>query len=241
MSKLIEFPQASQFKILNKANNTVEILLYGSIGENPWDPDAISAKSFSEELKKLPATVKNIELRVNSGGGSVFEGMSIYERLKNHSAKVTAYVDGLAASIASIIIMAADEIVMGEGGMLMIHKPLVMTYGNADEHERMIDILDKIESQMITIYSKKSGMSRSEISAALTKETWYTAEQAVEMKLANSVSASDSLRVAACISSQVNSCPWLKNAPQVKNHNDIVREKLRQFNTEAKKYLNKAR
>jgi ATP-dependent protease ClpP protease subunit len=235
---LIELPQKTSLKVINKADDTAEILLYGAIGENPWDPDSISAKDFAEELKKLSPKVKNIELRVNSGGGSVFEGMTIFQRLKDHPAKVTAYVDGFAASIASIIIMAADDIVMGEGSMLMIHKPLVMTYGNADEHERMIDILDKIESQMITIYAKKTGLSRSEISTALAKETWYTAEQAVESNFANKVMASENgLRIAASMGDQLTKYPWLKNAPKVKNQDDIIREKLREFNSKAKEYF----
>jgi ATP-dependent Clp protease, protease subunit len=235
---LIDLPQKTSLKVINKADDTAEILLYGAIGENPWDPDSISAKAFADELKKLSQKVKNIDLRVNSGGGSVFEGMTIFQRLKDHQAKVTAYVDGFAASIASIIIMAADEIIMGEGSMLMIHKPLVMTYGNAEEHERMIDILDKIESQMISIYAKKTGMSRAEIATALAKETWYTAEQAVENNLATKIMASaDNLRIAATMGSQLDKYPWLRNAPKIKNQDDIIREKLREFNNKAKDYF----
>lgn len=240
--KLIEMPKKNELKVLNKSETVAEILLYGPIGANPWDPDSVSAKDFVDALKKIPASVKTIELRVNSPGGSVFDGMAIYERLKNHSAKVIAYVDGVAASMASVIVLAADEVVLGEGAMYMIHKPLVMTYGNADEHERMIDILDKIESQMITIYAKKTGLSRAEIATAMAKETYYTAEQAVELGYGDKVSAGgDSLKVAAIIDAQLANCPWIKNKPAVKNSNDIIREKLRKFNQEAKEFLNKAR
>jgi len=237
MPKLIDLPEKKKFEIKNKTETVAEVLLYGAIGEDMWG-DSISAKAFTDALKKVPSSVKTIELRVNSPGGSVFDGMTIYERLKNHSAKVVAYVDGLAASIASIIIMAADEVVIGDGGMVMIHKPLSGLYGNSDDMERMIDILDKIESQMVGIYAKKTGLSRAEISAALSKETWYTADEAIEMGYADKlVASSESLQIAA--SAMAQNCPWLKNAPQMKSKNELVRQKIREFNNNAKQYIKK--
>jgi ATP-dependent Clp protease, protease subunit len=236
MPKLIDVKNVEKkFEITNKADSS-EILLYGAIGESFFD-DAISAKAFSEELKKIPSSVKNITLRVNSPGGSVFDGMTIYERLKNHPAKVTAYVDGLAASIASVIIMAADEVIVGDGAMIMIHKPMVGTYGNSLELERMIDILDKIENQMIGIYAKKTGMTRAEISSALAAETWYTADEAIEMGYAKKkYEAHETLHIAA---SMIENCNWFKHKPHIKNKNDLVREKLKEFNNKAKEFLNK--
>jgi ATP-dependent Clp endopeptidase proteolytic subunit ClpP len=235
MPKLIDIKNVEKrFEITNKADSS-EILLYGAIGESFFD-DAISAKAFSDELKKIPASVKNITLRVNSPGGSVFDGMTIYERLKNHPAKVTAYVDGLAASIASVIIMAADEVIVGDGAMVMIHKPMVGTYGNSMELERMIDILDKIENQMVGIYAKKTGQTRAEISAALAAETWYTADEAIELGIANrKFEAKETLHIAA---SMIENCTWFRNKPHIKNKNDLVREKLKEFNNKAKEFLN---
>lgn len=235
MPNLIDLPVVKKnFEIKNKTETTAEILLYGSIGESYFG-DSISAKQFSDELKKIPNTVKNIVLRVNSPGGSVFDGMTIYERLKAHPAKVTAYVDGLAASIASIIIMAADEVIVGDGAFVMIHKPLAPVYGNAIEHERIIDILDKIENQMVSIYAKKTGMSRQEISSALASETWYNADESIENGFAQKkIEASSNIQIAA---SMIEDCNWFKKKPEIKNQNDLVREKLREFNSKAKEYL----
>lgn len=241
MPKLIDIKnhKKPKLEIINKGETVSEILLYGAIGESFWE-DSISAKQFIEEVKKIPASVKEIHLRVNSPGGSVFDGMSIYERIKSekkNGRKVIAYVDGLAASIASVIIQAADEIVVGDGSMVMIHKPLVGVYGNAMEMERMISILDKIEEQMITIYAKKSGMSRVEIANALANETWYTSDEAIEIGLADSrVDASEGLQIAACM---IQDCKWMKNKPEIQNKNDLVRAKLRDFNSKASAFLNK--
>jgi ATP-dependent Clp protease, protease subunit len=243
MPKLIDINKAGKFEIINKANNVSEILLYGPIGESFWDENAISAVQFSDKLKELPATTKEIHLRVNSPGGSVFDGMTIYERLKaekKKGRKVVAYVDGLAASIASVIIMAADEVIVGDGSMVMIHKPLVGTFGNSIELERMISILDKIEEQMISIYSKKTGQSRLEISQALINETYYTSEEAIEIGLADSkFEAEDTLKLCAMA---LDGCNWMKNKPQnIKSQNDLVREKLREFNNKHKELLSKTK
>lgn len=200
--------------INNKANNTSEILLYGAIGDSMWDDTAISAVKFSEKLKEVPSNTKEIHLRINSPGGSVFDGMTIYERLKQHNAKVIVYVDGVAASIASIIAMAGDEINIGEGSFFMIHKPMSGTYGNSDEHERTIQILDKIEEQMVSIYARKTGLSRTQISSMLIQDTWITSDESVEMKFADKkIEASQSLRLAATM---VKNAKWLRNAPEIK-------------------------
>ena len=240
MPKLIDIKNSKpKLSITNKSEKVSEILLYGAIGESFFE-DSISAKMFAEELKKLPASVKEIQLRVNSPGGSVFDGMTIYEKLKaekKNGRKIVAYVDGLAASIASIIIMAADEVIVGDGSMVMIHKPMVGTMGNSNDLERMINILDKIEEQMISIYATKTGMSRLEISKALAEETWYTSEEAVSNGLADSkFKAEDTLRLAA---SAMEKCNWMKNKPSIKSQNDLVREKLREFNNKAKQFTKK--
>ena len=240
MPKLIDVQSKKKnFQIINKTETVAEILLYAQIGESFWE-EGITAKSFADELKKLPSSIKEIHLRVNSPGGSVFDGMSIYELLKKekkNGKKITAYVDGLAASIASVIIMAADEIIVGDGSLVMIHKPMVGVFGNSMELERSINILDKIEEQMISIYAAKTGQSRMEISKALAEETWYTSDEALDVGLANSkFKAEETLRLAA---SAMEGVTWMKNKPQMKSQNDLVREKLREFNTKNKDLLKK--
>lgn len=235
MSFLNLVKNENKISVVNKSETNAEILIYGPIGDDPWDSSAISAKMFAEELAKLPKTIKNIDLRVNSPGGSVFDGSAIYERLKQHPAKITAYVDGVAASIASLIIMAADEIIISDNGYVMIHLPMSGIYGNRIEMERMISILDKIENQLITAYSRKTGMSRIDIQVMLEKETWLTSNEAIDYKFADrNFENSEGLQIAA---SMIKDCTWLKNKPMIQNSADIAKAKIKEFNNSERKYL----
>ena len=197
MPKILDFKaKASQpFSIKNKSATTAEIVIYTAIGESYFG-DSLSAKQFSDELSKLDSTVNQINLRINSPGGSVFDGIAIYNRLKQHKANVTVYIDGLAASIASVIALAGDEIIIGEGALFMIHLPWTFAGGNRMELENMINRLMDVEEQIISIYSKKSKMGRSDIRALLEAETWLDADQAIEMGFVDS-KFEDSLPIAA--------------------------------------------
>jgi len=127
-----------------------------------------------------------IDVFINSGGGSVFDGSAIYTALKRHKAKTTVYVDGIAASIASVIAMAGDEIVMAENATMMIHDPWSMVVGNSTEMRKQADVLDTVKESMATSY-KRSNLSEQEIHDAMAEETWYTAEKAVEAGLADTM------------------------------------------------------
>ncbi len=238
MGKLIELKQLPKsLTINNKADNIAEILLYGSIGESMWE-DSISLKDFKDALNSLPANTKEIQLRVNSGGGDVFCGVSMYELIKsekNKGRKVVAYVDGLAASIASIIILAADEIIVGDGSMVMIHRPAAGVYGNSAEMERLISILDKIESQMIGIYAKKTGISRTTIENMLAAETWMTSQEALDMGFVDSrFEACDQLHIAA---HYIERSTHFNKKPQMSKTNLAVKNKLADFNAKAREYV----
>lgn len=177
-AKLAAKPFTIQAK--KEDNTKAEIVIYADIGPAWWG-DSVSAKSFSDELAKLPNTVSDITVRINSGGGDVFDGITIYNRLKQHKAKVTVIVDGLAASIASIIALAGDEIVMAEGAMMMIHKPWTWTAGNSNDFDEISRRLLEIEDQLVGIYSKRAkGLTRQEIKDLLKAETWMDANQAKE-------------------------------------------------------------
>lgn len=218
MGKLIDLKNMKSFS-MSASETKAEITIYGAIGESIWE-DSISAKMISEELKKLPASVKEISIRMNSPGGSVFDGMTIYERLKQHKAKKIVYIDGLAASIASIIALAGDEIVIGEGAMMMIHKPMSGLFGNSDELLKMVDILDKIESQMVSIYAKRTGLSRNEIATMLSKETWLTCDECLDMCFADKkIEASENLHIAASLTAKAE---WIKNKPEFKNTKNLI-------------------
>ncbi len=124
--------------------DTLDIYVYTDIDKKWWwDDDCIGAKDFQEMLEKNP-NAKNINVYINSCGGSVSEGVAIYNQLKRHKAYVTAYIDGFACSIASVIPMAADKIVMSDCSMLMIHNPWTCAYGNSKDMRKCADDLDKI-------------------------------------------------------------------------------------------------
>ena len=122
MSKLKIIGTDSKNFSCKKRGKKAEIALYGTIGETFFD-DGITAKRFIEELNELK-DVDSIDLRINSMGGDVFEGVTIYNRLKEYKATINVYVDGLAASIASVIAMAGDTVTMGEGSFMMVHSPM---------------------------------------------------------------------------------------------------------------------
>ena len=150
-----------------------EIYIYDSIGGF-----GISANEFIDELKSL-GDVETINLRIASGGGSIVEGNTIFNALKRHSAKVVTHVDSLAASMASVIAMAGDEIHMAANALLMIHNPWTMSMGGAEQLRKDADLLDKMESNIRTSYGR-SNLSAEELDAAMEEETYYTAEEALE-------------------------------------------------------------
>jgi ATP-dependent Clp protease, protease subunit len=158
-----------------------EIVIYDEIGAF-----GIPAKVFLDELKALGA-VAELTLRINSPGGSVFDGVAIYNALKRHEARVTVWIDGIAASIASMIAMAGDEIVMPENAMLMIHDPSGLVMGTAADMRAMAEALDKMKAGMVAAYRDKSGRDDAEIEALMAAETWLSAQEALELGLADRV------------------------------------------------------
>jgi ATP-dependent Clp endopeptidase proteolytic subunit ClpP len=158
-----------------------EILIYDEIGAF-----GIPAKAFLDELQALLPRA-DLTLRINSPGGSVFDGVAIYNALQRHEGRVTVLVDGLAASIASMIAMAGDEVVMPANAMLMIHDPSGLVMGTAADMRSMAEALDKMKAGMVGAYRTKSGREHAEIEALMQAETWLTAEEAVELGLADRI------------------------------------------------------
>jgi ATP-dependent Clp protease, protease subunit len=169
-----------------KASGELEILLYEMIGQDFWTGEGTTAKSFAEDLKAA-GSVSRIHLRMNSPGGNVFDGLAIYNTLLSHGAKVTAQVDGLAASIASVIIMAASEISMGDNAMMMIHNPSTLIAGDSNEMRKMADTMDKVKTSMITAYRRHTTKSTEQIGALMDAETWMTADETVDNGFAEKV------------------------------------------------------
>lgn len=170
------------------------IFIYGSIG---WDIDAQYMRTALEDA------TEDIELRINSGGGDVFEGQAIYSLLddyrKRNSARITVHVDALAASIASVIAMVGDEIIISDGGMMMIHQPWTPeSAGNAAELRETAKVLDKVAETIATIYENRTGLDRSTIISLMDEETWLTASEAISLGFATQL-ASESEVAAASI------------------------------------------
>jgi ATP-dependent Clp endopeptidase proteolytic subunit ClpP len=169
----------SWYRLRASAGGVVEMLLYGDIGS--W---GITANQFSNDLKAL-GDVSQINLHVHSPGGDVFEGMAIYNLLKNHPARVEGTVDGLAASMGSVILMASDVIRIPANAMIMVHKPWGIQGGDADEMRRYADLLDKVEDSLVAAYTNKTGKTSDEVKALLAAETWMTGVEAVELGFAD--------------------------------------------------------
>ncbi|MDT8853817.1 ATP-dependent Clp protease proteolytic subunit [Paracoccaceae bacterium Fryx2] len=166
-----------------------EVLIYDEIGAY-----GVSAKGFLAELGALPDTTP-LALRINSPGGSVFDAVAIYNALKRHAGEITVWIDGIAASAASYIAMAGDEIVMPENAFMMIHDPSGLVMGTATEMRGMADTLDKIAGSMTRGYAGKSGKPETEIAALMAAETWFDAQDALDLGLATRMA--EPVRIAA--------------------------------------------
>lgn len=174
-----------QFRALT-TKNSAELLLYGPISETTWWGDEVTPKEFADELKAL-GDISELTVRINSGGGDVFAGQAIHSLLKSHKARVTVIIDGLAASIASVIAMAGDTVIMPRNAMMMIHNPWTIGIGNSNDFRKLADDLDKIRESMIAAYQSKTGMDRDELIALMDGESWLTADEAVEYGFADQV------------------------------------------------------
>lgn len=164
---------------MKATNNIAQIDIFGDIVSEKWFDEETSATSFRDALKEL-GDVSTINLSINSGGGSVFDGIAIYNMLKTHKATVNVYVEGLAASIASVIAMAGDTITMRSGSMMMVHMPWTLSQGNAEEMRKTADTLEKTGDSIVDIYSERTGISSDDIRNIMNAETWLSAEEAVE-------------------------------------------------------------
>ena len=172
------------YQIKSVAPDRAEVRIDGTIGGGWFDEDPVTAKSFAKELKAA-GKVKNLDIYINSPGGSVFDGSAIYSQLKRHTAKKTVYVEGLAASIASMIAMAGDEVVMPDNALMMIHRASGGVLGNAQDMRKTAEVLEKVESSIIAAYQAKTGRDPDELAEMMADETWMTAQEAVALGFAD--------------------------------------------------------
>ena len=168
--------------IKNLENEKAELHFYGEIVSDEWEKWS-DLDTCPEDVLNYLSKIENskeLDIYINSGGGSVFAGLGIYNILKRHKGRKTVYVDGLAGSIASIIAMVGDEIIVPSNSFIMIHKPLCGVCGNANDMREMADTLDRIEEGLINTYKTKlkDNVNIETIKAMVNAETWLTGEEA---------------------------------------------------------------
>jgi ATP-dependent Clp endopeptidase proteolytic subunit ClpP len=167
--------RAGNYEVLAKENEA-DILIYDEI--SPW---GINAERFVRDLQAIDA--KTINVRINSPGGNVFDGAAMFNALKKKKAKIITHVDGIAASYASVLAMAGEEVHMAKNAFMMIHDPWTIAIGDAAEMRKQAEILDKIGEVIARNYADKTGAQMDEIRALMEEETWFTAEEAKEIGL----------------------------------------------------------
>jgi ATP-dependent Clp protease protease subunit len=167
-------------------DKTGELTLYGEISDYTWWGDEVTPKQFKEDLDAL-GDIDILNVYINSPGGDVFAGQAIYSMLKRHKAYVNVFIDGIAASIASLIAMAGDKVIMPENAMMMIHSPWTFAVGNAQDFRKLADDMDKIRDSMIVAYESRSALTTEEITEIMDAETWLSAEECLEYGFADEI------------------------------------------------------
>lgn len=201
------------FNVIELPNNEARIDIYGEVVPDDWRASDVdtSAVSFRNAVKDL-GEVDTLNVHINSPGGSVYDGVAIFNMLRQHKASVTVHIDGLAASIASVIAMSGDKVVMPSNSMMMIHNAMSVSMGNANDMRKMADDLEKINESVINSYiAKNPELDREYLKALMDDETWLTASEAYELGLVDVID--DPVAAVASIDKeQVNR---FKNVPKM--------------------------
>jgi ATP-dependent protease ClpP protease subunit len=191
---------------INHSAKTPELFLYEEIGPG-WlgmDDDKMVISALAE-LKGA----ERITVRINSPGGDVFVGNSIFNALQRNPAEIHTEIDGLAASIASVIALAGETVNIAPNAMMMIHPAWTMTMGNAADHRKALEVLDKVDAGILDTYSRKTGRTPEELSPLVEAETWLTAEEAVSMGFADGI-----LEGASSVAARIPEQFGFKNIPE---------------------------
>jgi ATP-dependent Clp protease protease subunit len=195
------------FKALD--DKTGELTLYEEIANETWWGDEVTPKEFKTDLDGL-GDIDTLNIYINSPGGDVFAGQAIHSMLKRHQAHKNVYIDGVAASIASVIAMAGDTIFMPKNAMMMIHNPWTFGIGNAEEFRKLAEDLDKIRESLIAAYEGRSALTRDEIIELMNEETWLTTDECLDYGFCDVVEKEK--QMAACIDKAI--LARYKNTPE---------------------------
>lgn len=230
--KTKKIENAGYMELKNEADG-IQLYIYGDIVSSQWDVwcDEVCPKDIQEFMSQVNAN-EDMTVHINSGGGDVFAGIAIYNILKRHAGHKKGIVDGLAASIASVILMACDEIVMASGAQLMIHKPSAIGWGNADDFAKLIDELDKCQQSITDIYMENvnEGVTEEMITEKINAETWMNGTEAQELF---NITVEEKPAIAACVGWMLHN---YKKAPQsIKT--ESVEDAEERLNKEAEEIL----
>lgn len=168
------------FTITAKSDTEAEICIYDEIGL--W---GITAGDFLDEFKAVGA--RKIKLRINSPGGAITDGLAIYNRLREHKPGVEVIIDGIAASMASVIAMVGSPVRIADNAFVMIHNPNGLCAGDAEDMREVADLLDKMKSSLITAYVRKTGLAPAKVEDLMDKESWFSAQEAKALGFADEV------------------------------------------------------
>lgn len=182
------------FKALD--DKTGELVIYTEISNATWWGDEVTPKQFKADLDAL-GDIDILNIYINSPGGDCFASQAIYSMLNRHKAYKNVYIDGLAASGASLIAMVGDKIIMPANAMMMIHLPWTIGIGYADDFRKLADDMDKIRDSMVVVYESRSALTTEEVIEIMKAETWLLAEECLEYGFADEVV--EAKRVAACL------------------------------------------
>ncbi len=160
------------------------LYLDGAIADETWFGDEVTPKQFKAELSSDEG---DITIWINSPGGDVFAASQIYNMLMDYKGKVTVKVDGIAASAASVIAMAGTDVYISPTGLMMIHNPMTIAFGDAGDMEKAISMLSEVKESIINAYEIKTGLSRTKLSHFMDAETWFNAKKAVELGFADGI------------------------------------------------------
>lgn len=201
-----------KYRFKNEAE-AVNIQIYDEISSDDFWGDVVTAKAINDEIAQ--ANGKPLNIHINSYGGEVFEGFAIYNNLKSYTGRKVVYVDGIAASIASVIAMAGDEIYMNKASMLMIHNASGVAVGNAEEMKKVVTALEQINEVIRDVYKNRSNLDDEQLKQFMDNETYFTPQEAVQYGFADGIVEED--------------VPEEPTATALKNLSDSISERIEQL------------
>lgn len=210
----------NSYRMHDVRGGMLQIMVYGDVFADFFG-EGVDAKNIVDVLNENP-DVAEIEVRINSVGGSVFDGLAIYNNLRQHAAKKHVFVDGIAASIASVIAMAGDTITMASGSMMMIHNASIHSGGNKGDHARTVEVLTSMDGEMAAIYAAKTGRTDAAMLDLMAAETWFTADEAVAAGLATDIFQLPEDELQAVARLDFSRCGYLKIPGHIAGPNALV-------------------